>query len=218
MDRNLYDYLPPFLHTVHELMAIMNAEQPEFEDLWQATDDTLAERFVDSETAYGVARWEAILQIVPKQTDTLDDRKARIKQRIGMILPYTLLWLKQSLAAQYGETKYSAYVDKYMLYVAVNPKEEDDVLTLLNLAESLQEIKPANIILRAAFRFAYSLVIGKVLSTYKSDTVFCGELVCGTYPDIATLGARYSTAASIAAAILNYSSGAAVCGAVTCGE
>ena len=107
MDRQLYDYLPAFLHTVQELMEIMRAEQPEFDLLWKATDDVMNERYVDTATAYGVERWEMILQITPKASETLEIRKARIKQRIGLILPYTLPWLKTSLAAQFGEDKYS---------------------------------------------------------------------------------------------------------------
>lgn len=218
MDRHLYDYLPAFLHTVHELMAIMQAEQPEFEALWQATDDIMNERYVDSATVYGVKRWESILQIAPKASETLEERKSRIKQRIGLILPYTLPWLKTSLAAQFGADNYSVELDKYVLYLAVNPADEDTESTLLNLLESLQEIKPAEMILRAAFRFVYGIELGKVFSHYLTSSPVCGALVCGTYPSIASLGESYLSSATIAASLKNYSTETTVCGAVSCGN
>lgn len=218
MDRHLYDYLPAFLHTVHELMAIMQAEQPEFEALWKATDDVMNERYVDSATIYGVQRWESILQITPKATETLEERKSRIKQRIGLILPYTLPWLKTSLAAQFGADNYSVELDKYVLYLAVNPKDEDAENTLLNLLESLQEIKPAEMILRAAFRFVHGIRLGKVFSHYLTEAPACGTLICGTYPSTASLGESYKRGTIIAASLKNYPTEAAVCGVASCGN
>lgn len=218
MDRKLYDYLPAFLHTVQELMAIMNAEQPEADALWKATDDVMNERYVDSSTEYGVKRWESILQITPKAIESLTERKARIKQRIGLILPYTLPWLKTSLAAQFGADKYSVWLDKYTLYLAVNPTDEDTARTLNTLIESLAEIKPQNIILRAAFRFVHKIMLGKGFSHYLSESHLCGVLLCGTYPAIASLGESYSNAAAIAAQFSNYPANAAACGTVYCGQ
>lgn len=218
MDRNLYDYLPAFLHTVQELMALMNAQQPEADALWQATDDVMNERYVDSSTEYGVARWESILQITPKALETLSERKARIKQRIGLILPYTLPWLKTSLASQFGAENYSVYLEKYTLYLAVNPTEEDDAKTLAALLESLREIKPANIILQAAFRFTHGLTLGKVFSHYLSASPLCGLLVCGTYLGISSLGESFANAATISATLNGYPANAAFCGVANCGE
>lgn len=218
MDRQLYDYLPAFLHTVQELMEIMRAEQPEFDLLWKATDDVMNERYVDTATTYGVERWETILQITPKASETLEIRKARIKQRIGLILPYTLPWLKTSLAAQFGEDKYSIWLDKYTLYLAVNPLDEETEQTLLSLLESLQELKPANVILQVAFRFLQGLRLGKTFSHYLDATPQCGTLVCGTYPDTATLGESYNTETRLAARLNNYPTATAVCGALACGE
>lgn len=218
MDRRLYDYLPPFLHTVHELMAIMQAEQPEFEALWQATDDVMNERYVDSATVYGVKRWETILQVTPKATETLEERKSRIKQRIGLILPYTLPWLKTSLATQFGADNYSVELDKYVLYLAVNPQDEDAENTLQNLLESLQEIKPAEMILRAAFRFVHGIKLGKVFSHYLTESPACGALICDTYPSTASLGESYTRGTIIAASLKNYPTEAAVCGVASCGN
>ena len=218
MDRQLYDYLPAFLHTVQELMEIMRAEQPEFDLLWKATDDVMNERYVDTATVYGVERWETILQITPKASETLEIRKARIKQRIGLILPYTLPWLKTSLAAQFGEDKCSTWLDKYSLYLAVDPSDAETEQTLISLLESLQELKPANIILRTAFRLLHGLTLGKTFSHYLNETPQCGAIICGTYSDTATLGETITRETRLAAKLSNYPTATAVCGALACGE
>ncbi len=211
MDRKLYDYLPMFLHTVQELMALMNAQQPEADALWQATDDVMNERYVDSSTEYGVKRWESILQITPKAIETMTERKNRIKQRIGLILPYTLPWLRTSLASQYGADNFSAYLEKYVLYLAVNPSDEDSTRTLDALLESLQEIKPTNVILRAAFRFVHGIALGKVFSHYMTEAPLCGTLFCGTFPDISSIGESFINALAVDAELSGYPSDAAFC-------
>lgn len=218
MDRNLYDYLPPFLHSVQELMTLMRAEQPEVENLWKATDDVLNERYVTSASEYGVKRWEHILQITPKVSETLPERKARIKSRIGLILPYTLPWLKTSLAAQFGADRYSTYLEKYTLYLAVDPQDEDTAATLDNFLLSLQEIRPVNIIFRMAFRFNRGLKLSKVFSQYITTAALCGQVLCGVLPHISTLGESYASAATTAAIFNSFPVNSAACGDIYCGQ
>ena len=183
MERQLCDYLPLFLHSVKELMEVTKSEQPEFNSLWEATGAVMNERYIDTATIYGVEHWETILQITPEAFETVDTRKARIKQRIGLTRPYTLPWLKTFLAAQFGDGKCSTWLDKYTLYIAVNPGINATDRVLSQLLESLCNIIPANIVLKDAFRFSKGLVVGKTFSHYLNDSIpQCGALICGTYP------------------------------------
>ena len=93
MDRKLLDYLPPVLREVLEFQAINAANEPEISIAWDALALVLANQFLDTATASGVAVWERELNIRPKDTDTLEVRKARIKALWNLELPYTLPWL-----------------------------------------------------------------------------------------------------------------------------
>lgn len=96
-DRKLIDYLPPFMQEYRELAVIMETEQSEIDLLWIATEGVFADQFIQDATENGVKRWESILGISPKGTDTLDERKFRILAKMNQELPYTLRKLEYVL-------------------------------------------------------------------------------------------------------------------------
>ena len=96
-NRKLTDYLPSFLQEYRELNAIMEAEQPEINSLWDSAEQTLANQFVSIATENGVKRWESMLGISPKGTDTVDERKFRILTKVNHELPYSLRKLEHVL-------------------------------------------------------------------------------------------------------------------------
>ena len=119
MDRNLIDYLPPVLKKVREYQAITNAENPEFQQVFDTSEEVLSNLFIHDATEYGVGRWEKILGIIPKATESLDARKFRILTRLNEQLPYTMRTLKQQLEALCGKDGYSIelYNDVYTIEV-----------------------------------------------------------------------------------------------------
>lgn len=90
MDRRLLDYLPPVLREVLEFQTINAANEPEIEVAWDAAALLLANQFLETADENGVAVWERELKIYPKDTDTLEVRKARIKAMWNLELPYTV--------------------------------------------------------------------------------------------------------------------------------
>lgn len=96
-ERPLINYLPPYMQEYLEIKAIMGTEQPEIDALWSATEQAFADQFILDATEYGVSRWESMLKISPKATETLDERKFRILTRLNQELPYTLTRLKEVL-------------------------------------------------------------------------------------------------------------------------
>ncbi len=104
---DLLGYLPDVLKDTKEMQAIMAAEMPEIQALWQACEDVLNDQFIVEATENGVARREKMLGISPFATDTLDDRKFRILSRYNEQLPYTRQSLRQRLATLCGEDGYS---------------------------------------------------------------------------------------------------------------
>jgi len=150
LDRNLIDYLPQVLKEVRELKLIFQSEQTEIADLWISIDNAFNNQFVETftidSTEYGVSRWEKILGIVPKATETLDARKFRILTRLNELIPYTLTTLKQQLEALCGSDGYSLTLKNeiYTIEVKVNlivKSKFDDVAALL------RRVVPANMVI-----------------------------------------------------------------------
>ena len=136
MERNLIEYLPEYLHEYNELKQIMNTEQVEFSLAWKAIKDVFLDQFISTATKNGVERWERILKIRPKNTDTLDERRFRILTRLNEQLLYTYTTLKQRLGALCGEDGYYVLLNNnaYSLLVKLalsNESNIDDVTSLL---------------------------------------------------------------------------------------
>jgi hypothetical protein len=165
LDRNLIDYLPPVLKKVREYQAITNAENPEFQQVFDTSEEVLSNLFIHDATEYGVGRWEKILGIVPKATESLDSRKFRILTRLNERLPYTMRTLKQQLETLCGKDGYSVelYNDVYTIKVKINliaKSKFDDVDALL------QRIVPANMIINLIIMYNQHLTLKQFTHGY----------------------------------------------------
>lgn len=144
MDRKLINYLPPVLREVLEFQAINEANEPEISAAWDALDRLMANQFLDTADDAGVSIWEQELGIHPKDTDTLEVRKIRIKSMWNMNRPYTITWLRQWLAAVAEGLPYEAKVrDGYTLDITTQWDKDGQVESIKNLLE--QGIIPANL-------------------------------------------------------------------------
>lgn len=147
MDRALMDYLPGIMQDYEEMQQIMQVEQPGIEALWEACDSLMNEAYVQTETGLGAKRWESILEISPKDTDTLEVRNFRIQGRLVEDLPYTYRMFERQLIALCKEKGYSLFMTEQngltlKIRVALSAKELKD--EVVKLAE---RIVPCNIIL-----------------------------------------------------------------------
>ena len=148
-DRKLIDYLPNFMQKYREIAVIMETEQVEIDRLWTETDNVLLDQFILEATENGVKRWENILGISPKDTDTLDERKFRILTRMNQELPYTLRKLEQVLLNLCGNNMFSINVNAAEYHVEVklgvgngnNYQEVVDVLKKMIPANMTQVVQ-----------------------------------------------------------------------------
>ena len=131
------DWIEHFQDHYAEFQGIMGSEQPEIEKAWNTTDDLLDNQFIPTAGNMGLSRWEKILGITPKGTDSLEDRRFRILTRINEELPYTLPQLRNILETLCGKGNYSADVEEgtYQLLVKIGLAAKNnfnDVESLLN--------------------------------------------------------------------------------------
>ena len=107
-------------------------------------DDLLANQFIKTAGNLGLSRWEKILGITPKGTDTLDDRRFRVLARLNEELPYTLPQLRVILENLCGPGNSSAEVTDYTLLVKVGVAAKKNFEDVQNL---LERVAPVNLVL-----------------------------------------------------------------------
>lgn len=144
MVRKLIDYLPPIMQEYVEIQQIMQTEQTAVSSLWDASDDALNDQFLQDATDNGVSRWEKLLGILPKNTDTLDERKFRILTKMNEQLPCTESVLKNQLSMLCGVDGY-AYAPTYNDYKLSIKLALENKNNYQSVCEYLKNVIPANI-------------------------------------------------------------------------
>lgn len=144
-NNNLLDYLPGYVQDYREIREIALVEQGEFDDLWVEKDQILDNAFIMDADDYGVSRYETILGIVKKPSETLDERKFNILVKVNEQLPYTMNALKEKLKNLCGADGYRVILTHttYTLEikVALVAKNNFDAVT-----EMVKRVVPCNLV------------------------------------------------------------------------
>ncbi|WP_330634678.1 putative phage tail protein [Anaerovorax sp. IOR16] len=158
----LINYLPQIMGEVLEFQEITEAETAEMVQLYSALYSVSDDQYVESATENGVKRWESVLKILPKGTDSLEERKFRIITRLNEQLPYSYRMLLQQLETICGKGGYTAELkgNDYTLVVKVELTAKsnfDDVNDLLH------RILPANLVIDLSLLYNQHITLGKFI-------------------------------------------------------
>lgn len=135
-----------------------------YDDIDSVNDDI----FIATSTERGIARREAILKIIPLDTETLDARRARVMMRWYDRTPYTKIVIERRIKATCGEGNYVITYDAENMYLDVLLREVDDV-TLYTIARELEELINLQLILNIR-----NQIQGVSEATEYVDLVYCG--------------------------------------------
>lgn len=142
---DLEEYLPDILKDVREMRAIMQAETPEVQAIWDACEDCMNDQFITEATENGIARREKMLDITPFATDTLDDRRFRLLSRYNENIPYTRKSLATLLESLCGADGYVLTITTATftvnVKVALGVKKQEAIV-----GELLERVLPYNMI------------------------------------------------------------------------
>ena len=145
-DVQVQRYYPNVLANADEFKLIAKLENAEFKSVWQEACKWFLNTFVYDTDLQGIKRWEDMLKIIPKSTETLEDRRINILVKINSMLPYTIRRLKQILDLKYGENNAIPTTTKnYELLIDFNVKTELNARIMRCL---LRSIIPANLIFK----------------------------------------------------------------------
>ena len=148
-DRKLINYLPPFIQEFREIASMMETEQFEIDHLNSETQNALADQFILELTEKGIKRWESMLGISPKDTDTLNERRFRILAKRNQNTPYTLRKLERVLTNLCGVDGYFIEVTPSNYHIVVklavgnhnNYSEVEDILNKMIPANMTKHIE-----------------------------------------------------------------------------
>lgn len=140
---DLKGYLPTVLKDVDEMSAIMDAETLEIKALWDAAEACMNNQFLSEASESGIARREAMFDITPYATDTLDDRRFHLQSLYAEATPYTRRKLEKYLETLCGKDGYALNITTADLNVKVRValavrKQETSV------SEALERMLPYN--------------------------------------------------------------------------
>lgn len=143
---DVLSYLPPALREVYEMQAVAQGENGELNQLWQEIENLTNDQFVESATENGVSRWESMLKIASKATDTLTERKLNILVKLSGQHSYTLRVLEQQLESICGPENYTVAVDypgyRITVRIALASASNYDAVK-----ELLERIIPVNMVI-----------------------------------------------------------------------
>lgn len=148
---DILDYLPDIIKDVTEYQEIANAENPSINSLWENHRKTFNNQFINTLDEQGCARWEKMLDITPKGTATVEDRRLAILARINASLPYTYRQLENFLRNICADD-YTMTLDNenYTLTVLLSLSRQNQFDEVSNL---LAKVIPANLICNVGLKY-----------------------------------------------------------------
>lgn len=148
---DLLEYLPAFLSSDREFKTLSDALSKEHENVRIDIRRLLQELFVDTETSYGLAKWEYALEITPPPDATEDERRRSIILRLQSKSVSTLAFMG-ALTGRYmsgGETHIEEENEKYIFKIVTSGTIADK----RGLKEALDLYKPAHL----GYEFLYNV-------------------------------------------------------------
>ena len=160
-------FLPPVSRDSDDIKEIMRVENIELQKLWEAMSDIFYNQFITTMTEYGLSQWEKIFDVIPKSTDTFQNRRTRILQLITGTRPYTMRSFQAILDNIYGEGNINITIDndKYEFWLDITDKMLYKALEIKNYAEA---IAPKNLIIISSNTKNINLdvYVGSVMTSY----------------------------------------------------
>lgn len=166
----LVEYLPEFLRDVREFDEILKSGSEDIGQAELARRSVLENSFLEDITEIGAGRWEAMLGLQPKDTETLDDRKFRIKSYMIGDRPYTFRALLQRLEQLCGgKDNFSAvrYPAQYKIVASVALTAKGQ---LKEVRDAMERMLPYNMTFECGLKYNQYQTLGNM--TYGEMTVY----------------------------------------------
>ena len=146
LDADLLALLPPWYREVLDYQQICGAEAGQFTALADRIRNVGDNFYFQTMNEAAVLKWEQIFDIVADPTiESLNFRRARLLNRMGIKPPFTMPFLYQKLDELIGPGQWTVEMDyaNYTLYIECAADNQE---WAIEIAYMLGRIKPAHIV------------------------------------------------------------------------
>lgn len=139
-------YFPRYYEGILETDELIKVENDIWNNLYLLLNKAKNNQFIAYADEDGIYAYEQLFQIVADpETETLEERRFRLLNRIQTLSYYTMIYLRQKLNSLFGENNYEVKMDylNYTLYVKSNVSNS---FIYKESIATINKIKPANIV------------------------------------------------------------------------
>lgn len=139
-------YFPRYYEGILETDELIKVENDIWNNLYLLLNKAKNNQFIAYADEDGIYAYEQLFQIVADpETETLEERRFRLLNRIQTLSYYTMIYLRQKLNSLFGENNYEVEMDylNYTLYVKSNTSNS---FIYKESIATINKIKPANIV------------------------------------------------------------------------
>lgn len=139
-------YFPRYYEGILETDELIKVENDIWNNLYLLLNKAKNNQFIAYADEDGIYAYEQLFQIVADpETETLEERRFRLLNRIQTLSYYTMIYLRQKLNSLFGENNYEIEMDylNYTLYIKSNASNS---FIYKESIATINKIKPANIV------------------------------------------------------------------------
>lgn len=139
-------YFPRFYDGYVEIDAIIDTEDKAFEEIGVNFRRAINNQFIKLADETGISAYEVLFDVIADpSTETLEERRDRLLNRVSVIPYYTTIFLRNRLDSLIGAGLYNLIIDydNYTLYLESAAKSQ---LYYNEIAVLMSNIKPCNIV------------------------------------------------------------------------
>lgn len=139
-------YFPRYYEGILETDELIKVENDIWNNLYLLLNKAKNNQFIAYADEDGIYAYEQLFQIVADpETETLEERRFRLLNRIQTLSYYTMIYLRQKLDSLFGKNNYEIEMDylNYTLYIKSNAYNS---FIYKESIATINKIKPANIV------------------------------------------------------------------------
>ena len=156
----LIEYLPEVLKNMREVQVITSIQDVESKETFKGTDNLYKDQFITLATEKGIAKYEKMLGLNYKESDTLEDRRFRVLTEYNKQLPYTKVTMIQTLESLCGKDGYKLDIDYtnniLTMKIALTAKSQFETLS-----EYMENVTPLNFIIDVSLQYNQHMLLSQ---------------------------------------------------------
>lgn len=205
-DIDISKLYPMTISDFEEFIEIAKVENSNFNRVKVELLQLFSMRFVNETDEMGIARWEKMLKLKRRPSDTLEIRRMKVLAKINNKLPYTWRSLQQLLNSIFGEGNYQITLDpqEYILELLI-PSEQNYYREVSEILEPMIPLNIYMIIAEGILKEVIQMVGGSYSWTLPTK-------ICGRFKTAPTYGALGNELVNVTYGIYDFDVNTRSCG------